>query len=271
MTVIQKVLTFIKKTKGDVKKKGILWKFSGEWMSGSESVPFNVERVWKMAHEIERIFIQMPRVGMIVMPGGGNIYRGEMKKDFRLDKTSSAFSDKIGIRATEINALLLGAMLVEDLGEEHVAIFVSSDPDPSLVYSYEKVSKALKQGKLVVLGGGTGNPGTSTDYAAANRATLFDRGCIIMAKNGVDGVYTDDPRKKKAKKVQKYATASYSTAFNKGVMDGTAVGQARDNGGIPLYVYDADNGDSLLEFLDEDATLSGTLIGNCPTTFASAD
>ncbi|MBQ7667884.1 MAG: uridine monophosphate kinase [Clostridia bacterium] len=260
----KKIEDWIRKVKEAVKTRGFLLKLSGEGMSKSEVPPFDPERVWSMAREIAHIYRVMPQNGMIVMPGGGNIWRGGMKEEFKLQKTSNAYSDKIGIRATEINALLLGAMLMEDLGEEHVVIFVSADVDNSIEYSYEKVSRALKQGKLVVLGGGLGNPGFSTDFAAANRATSFNRGCIMMAKNGVDGLYSKDPRKNDDAK--KYRTASYTTAFTKRAFDSVAVAQARDNGKVPIYVYNAEDGASLIQFLEE-GPLNGTLVWDCPTTF----
>ncbi len=169
--------------------KRILLKLSGEALGSSnsildKSILTNLLKQLKTLRDEYKV-----QIGIVV--GGGNIFRGEISKDLGMGE-DTAPADYMGMMATSINALGMTTFLNNngvDAIMQNSLLFekISLGIDP------KEAIEALEDNKIVVFGGGTGKPYLSTDTAAALRAIDIKADVILMAKNGVDGVYTDDP------------------------------------------------------------------------------
>ena len=166
--------------------------------------------------------------------GGGNVIRGIHAASQGLDR---AAADYMGMLASIINALALQ----DALEREGLATRVLTALEIRSVaeaYIRRRAVRHLEKGRAVVCAGGTGNPYFSTDTAAALRAAELDCELILMAKQGVDGVYDADP--KTNADARRYDELSYDEAIRKNlrVMDQTALALCRENG-LPIVVFDS--------------------------------
>lgn len=216
----------------DIKYKRILLKLSGEALVGEGSLGISPEIVDRIAEEISLVTTLGVQVCVVV--GGGNIFRGLQKStELGMDR---AAADYVGMLATIMNALVLQGVL-EKRGiatRVQTAIEMRSVAEP---YTRRRAMRHLGKGRVVIFGGGTGNPFFTTDTAAALRASEMDCDLMLMAKNGVDGVYDDDPRKNpNAKKINKLSHQEVITR-NLKVMDTSALALCRDRH-IPIAVFD---------------------------------
>ena len=171
------------------------------------------------------------QIGVVV--GGGNIWRGAPGEKAGMDR---ATADYMGMLATVINALALQDAL-EHLGLEsrvQTAIEMRSVAEP---YIRRRAIRHLEKGRVVIFAAGTGNPFFSTDTAAALRAAEISADVILMAKQGADGVYDDDPALNPD--ARKFDELTYMDVLSRGlrVMDATAVSLCMDNS-IPIIVFD---------------------------------
>ena len=169
---------------------------------------------------------------MAVVVGGGNIWRGKVGSQMGMDR---ATADYMGMLATVMNSLALQDGL-ETIGIQtrvQTSIEMRQVAEP---YIRRKAIRHLEKKRVVIFAAGTGNPYFSTDTTAALRAAEIEAEVILMAKNNVDGVYTDDP--KVNKNAKKYDSLSYMEMLNEGlgVMDSTASSLCMDND-IPLIVF----------------------------------
>ena len=211
--------------------KRVILKISGEALAGANGTGINAAYVKKIAHEIEALYRKVDEIGIIV--GAGNIWRG---RDAAENDMNRASADYMGMLGTILNSLALQNAL-ESLGISTRVMSSLSIPSVCEPYLRRKALSHLQKKMIVIFGGGTGNPFFSTDTAAALRAAEIEADCILMAKNGVDGVYDDDPRKNP--NANRYSTLTYDEMLAKHlmVMDLTSATLCRENK-IKIIVFD---------------------------------
>lgn len=215
------------------KFKRIVLKLSGEALAGEQGYgidPQTVEKIAKQVVEVSKLGIQVA-----IVVGGGNIWRGLSGSAKGMDRVSA---DYMGMLATVMNALAL-----QDAMENHgvatrvqTAINMQQVAEP---YIRRRAIRHMEKGRVVIFGAGTGNPYFSTDTTAALRAAEIEADAILMAKNGVDGVYDSDPKVNPNAKM--FKKLSYLDVINKDlkVMDATATTLCRNNN-IPILVFNID-------------------------------
>jgi uridylate kinase len=209
----------------------ILVKLSGGQLaaeSGFGISPTEIQRIARELREVHELGTQL-----CVVIGGGNVIRGINAAAEGVDRASA---DYMGMMASVINALALQDALEKEGLVTRVlsALEIQSVAEP---YIRRRAVRHLEKGRVIVFAGGTGNPYFSTDTAAALRAAEIDAEIILMAKSGVDGVYSADP--KLDAQAVRYDTLSYDEAMLKNlrVMDQTALALCRENG-LPIIVFD---------------------------------
>ena len=171
-----------------LKYKRVILKVSGEALAGSEGRGINPEVIAHLAMEVKKIHDMGVQIGIVC--GGGNMWRGETGANLGMER---AQADYMGMLATIMNGLALQDAL-ENLGvptRVQTSIEMRQIAEP---YIRRKAIRHLEKGRVVIFGGGTGNPYFSTDTTAALRAAEINADVILMAKNGVDGVYSADPK-----------------------------------------------------------------------------
>lgn len=218
------------KKSGKARYRRILLKLSGEAMGGDGGVSICPEAVHNMAQQIGEV--RELGVEVVVVIGGGNIFRGLQGSERGIER---ATGDYMGMLATVINSLALQDAL-EKLG---VATRVQSAITMSQVaesFIRRRAVRHLEKGRVVIFGGGTGNPYFSTDTAAALRANEIGAEVILKATK-VDGIYDSDP--KKNPKAKRYTQITYLDALQQQlkVMDSTAFSLCMDNK-MPIVVFD---------------------------------
>ncbi len=212
------------------KFKRILLKLSGEALGGEQGFGICPETVADMARQIAEL--RNLGVQVVIVVGGGNIFRGLEGEGAGIDR---ATGDYMGMLATIINALALQNSLEHLKVETRVqtAIEMSEVAEP---FIRRRAVRHLKKGRVVIFGGGTGNPYFSTDTAAALRANEIGADVILKATR-VDGIYDSDPEKNP--KAKRYREISYLECLQKQlrVMDSTAFSLCLDNK-MPIVVFD---------------------------------
>ena len=226
-----------------VKYKRVLLKISGEALLGSQQFGIDYDPVVMIADEIKSIADIGVEVAVVV--GGGNIFRG-MKNSARLGM-DQASGDYVGMLATVMNAVVLQCALKKIDVECRVqtAISMNQIAEP---YVRHRAIRHLEKGRVVIFAGGTGNPFFTTDTASALRASEINAEVMLMAKNGVDGVYDDDPKiNPNAKKLDKIC---YDDIIKNGlkVMDTSACALCKQNN-IPIVVFDFERKDGICSIL----------------------
>lgn len=208
----------------------IVLKLSGEALSGQDGFGINPAVIKSIATQVKDV-VELG-VETCIVVGGGNIWRGKIGSEMGMDRANA---DYMGMLATVMNSLALQDSL-EDIGIQtrvQTSIEMRQVAEP---YIRRKAIRHLEKKRVVIFAAGTGNPYFSTDTTAALRAAEVEAEVILMAKNDVDGVYSDDP--KLNKDAVKYDTLSYMDMLNEGleVMDSTASSLCMDND-IPLIVF----------------------------------
>ena len=212
------------------KYRRILLKLSGETLGGESGIGICPKAVRDMAAQVREV--KELGVQVVIVIGGGNIFRGLSGSEQGIER---ATGDYMGMLATVINSLALQDAL-EKLGvptRVQSAIAMSQVAEP---FIRRRAVRHLEKGRVVIFGGGTGNPYFSTDTAAALRANEIGAEVILKATK-VDGIYDSDP--KKNPKAKRFATISYTDALVKRlkVMDSTAFSMCMDNR-MPIIVFD---------------------------------
>ena len=213
-----------------IKYKRVVLKLSGEALAGDEGKGINPPEIRKVAEEIKDVHDLGVEIAIVV--GGGNMWRGVTGEQLGIER---AQADYIGMLGTVMNALALQDTL-ESLGvptRVQTAIEMRQVAEP---YIRRKAVRHLEKGRIVIFAAGTGSPYFSTDTTAALRASEINADVILMAKNGVDGIYSADPKKDAS--AIKFETLTHLDIINKGlhVMDSTASTLSMDND-IPLVVF----------------------------------
>ena len=209
----------------------ILLKVGGEALAGAGGYGIDPVQAEELAEKIKRVKAMGVEVAVVL--GAGNIWRGKQGLDRGMER---ATADHMGMLATVINALALQDALERHGVETRVqtAIEMKAVAEP---YIRLRAIRHLEKGRVVILGAGTGNPYFTTDTAAALRALELEAEVILMAKNGVDGVYDDDPRRNP--QARRFDRLTYLEAINRRlqVMDSTALTLCMDNR-MPIVVFD---------------------------------
>ena len=202
--------------------KRVLLKLSGEALSGSEK-NFDTAVLKDLAQEIKEAVDLGVQVAIIV--GGGNFIRGKTLEQIGMDRVQG---DYMGMLATIINALAIQGSLESEGVDTRVQTSIDM-PKLAEPFIQRRAIRHLEKGRVVIFGGGTGSPYFSTDTTAALRASEIKADVILMAKNGVDGVYSADPKKDPT--AVKYDKLTYMDLLNQGlqVMDSTATSMCMDN------------------------------------------
>ena len=236
----------------DLKYKKILLKISGEALLGSQQFGIYPEPVEKICKEIKKAYDLGVQIAIVV--GGGNIFRGmNNSKKLGMDQASG---DYVGMLATVMNAIALQSEL-RKIGVScrvQSAINMEKIAEPYIRF---KAIRHLEKGRVVIFAAGTGNPFFTTDTAAALRAAEIGADAMLMAKNGVDGIYSDDP--KTNKNAVKYDKISYDDIIVKGlkVMDLTSCALCKQNN-IPICVFDFSLENSIVKILNHENV--GTIV-----------
>lgn len=209
--------------------KRVLLKLSGEALS-SNGNNFDPTILKNLAESLKEVHDLGVEIAIVV--GGGNFIRGKMAQTMGIDR---AQGDYMGMLATVINALAIQSSL-ESLGVDTRVQTAIEMPRVAEPYILRRAIRHLEKNRVVIFGGGTGNPYFSTDTTAALRASEIKADVILMAKNGVDGVYSADP--KVDPNAVKYDTLTYMDVIKQGlmVMDTTATSMCMDND-IDLVVF----------------------------------
>jgi len=219
--------------------KRIILKLSGEALAYPDSKGIDFQKVNKIALEIKKLY-DLGNIQLGIIVGGGNIWRGKDAEELGIDRSSA---DYMGMLATILNALAVQAAL-EKLGLDTRAMTSLSIPAVAEPYIRRKAISNLEKNRIVIFGGGTGLPFFSTDSTASLRGAELGADIILMAKNGVDGVYDKDPNKYPDAK--RYDKLTYEEVIEKnlGVMDLTAATLCKENN-IKIIVFDMNKEDNI--------------------------
>ncbi|HEY9756472.1 MAG TPA: UMP kinase [Oculatellaceae cyanobacterium] len=235
------------------KFKRILLKLSGEALMGKEGFGIDPAIIGGLADEIKGAYEKGVQIAIVV--GGGNIFRGVKGSSWGMDK---AAADYVGMLATIMNCLILQEVLkgkgVATRVQTAIAMPAIAEPFIRL-----RAIRHLEKNRVVIFGGGTGNPHVTTDTAAALRAAEIGAEVILMAKNNVDGVYSADPRTNPTAQKIESITFEEMIRRNLRVMDPAAVSICEQNK-IPLIVFDSNKNGSIERIVMGDDGI-GTHIG----------
>jgi uridylate kinase len=212
----------------------ILLKLSGEALMGDLAYGADAERIAAIAAQVKVVVDRGVEVAIVV--GGGNIYRGMEGAAAGMDR---ATGDYMGMLATVLNALALQDALEKNGADTRVqsAITISEVAEP---YIRRRAMRHLEKGRIVIFAAGTGNPFFTTDTAAALRALEIHAETILMAKNGVEGVFSADPREDPNASFITEISHQEAIEQRLQVMDSTALSLCMDNN-LPIHVFNMDD------------------------------
>lgn len=235
-----------------MKYKRILLKLSGESLMGEQDYGISPDMLAQYAEEIRLAKQQGGEIAVVI--GGGNIFRGLQGAAKGMDRVQG---DYMGMLATLINSMALQAELEKQGVETELLGGLAIEPICRET-SRRRIKTALKEGKVVIIGGGTGNPYFTTDTASSLRAIEMEADAILKGTR-VDGIYTADPEKDRS--ATKYSRLSYGEALEKRlkIMDLTAFALCQENN-MPIYVFDMNTRGNLLKVLQGEHI--GTLVAN---------
>lgn len=233
------------------KYKRVLYKLSGEALAGGKGFGIDSEVVTKITSQIVEVVKQGVEVAIVV--GGGNIWRGKTGEELGMER---ATADSMGMLATVMNSLALQDSLEQKGVDTRVltSVEMKAMAEP---YIRRRAIRHLEKGRVAIFAAGIGNPYFSTDTTAALRAKEIGAEAILMGKNGVDGVYSADPKLDNT--ATKYDKLSYMDIMNKGltIMDSTAITFCMDNH-LPIIVFSIDDAENIVKVVS-DSNL-GTII-----------
>ena len=212
------------------KYQRVVLKVSGEALAGETGFGIDPKTMKTIAQELKEVYAMGVQIAVVC--GGGNIWRGKTGEEIGMER---AQADYMGMLATIMNAL----GLQDALENEGVPTRVQTSIEMREIaepYIRRRAIRHLEKNRVVIFAGGTGNPYFSTDTAAALRAAEIEADVILMAKNGVDGVYSADPNIDK--EAEKYEELTHTDVITQGlqVMDSTASSLSMDND-IPIVVF----------------------------------
>ena len=233
--------------------KRVLVKLSGEALMGPLEYGTDADTVAGIAAQLKAVRDRGVQVAVVV--GAGNIYRGLRGAAAGMDR---ATADYMGMLAIVLNALTLQDAL-ERLGVHtrvQSAITISEVAEP---YIRRRAMRHLEKNRVVIFAAGTGNPFFTTDTAAALRALEIHAEALLMAKNGVEGIFTEDPRENPDAEFIAEITAREALQRGLKVMDSTALSLCMDNH-LPIYVFNMNDAGNI------ERIVSGDRVGTLVTT-----
>ena len=218
---------------------------------GSQAHGTDPERVRAIAEQVKRVHDRQVEVAIVL--GAGNILRGTEAAAEGMDR---ATADYMGMLATVLNALTLQDAL-EHSGVHTRVMSAISISEVAELYIRRRAMRHLEKKRVVIFAAGTGNPFFTTDTAAAVRALEIDAEAILMAKNGVEGVFSDDPRTNSG--AEFIPEISHMDALQRGlkVMDSTALSLCMDHN-LPIHVFNMDDAANIERIVSGDRV--GTLV-----------
>ena len=228
----------------------ILLKLSGEALMGSKQFGIDNDRLKQYAVQIKSVVDRGVQVAIVI--GGGNIFRGVQAAEGGMERTQG---DYMGMLATVINSMALQSALEAEGIDTRLqsAIELKQIAEP---FIRRRAIRHLEKGRVVIFGGGTGNPFFTTDSAASLRAIEIDAD-VILKGTRVDGIYEADPEKNPEAK--RFETISFDEVFSRGlqVMDMTAFTLCNENN-LPIVVFDMNRSGNLLRLVEGEDV--GTLV-----------
>ncbi len=231
--------------------KRVLLKLSGEVFGGEKGIGVDPDVVHDVAQKIADVVRGGTQIAIVV--GGGNYFRGAELQQRGMDR---ARADYMGMLGTVMNCLALQDFLEKEGIETRVqtAITMGQVAEP---YIPRRAIRHLEKGRVVIFGAGAGMPFFTTDTVAAQRALEVGSEALLLAKSGVDGVYTADPKKDPT--ATKYETVSYDDVLSKSlaVADAAAFSLCRENK-LPIVVFDLKNKGNIARAVKGEAV--GTLV-----------
>lgn len=235
-----------------MKFKRILLKLSGEALMGERKYGIDPKQIESYSKQVKEIADQGCQIAIVI--GGGNIFRGVAGAANGMDRVQG---DYMGMLATIINSMALQQGL-EDAGIEtrlQTAIEMEKIAEP---YIRRKAIRHLEKNRVVIFGGGLGNPYFTTDSAAVLRAIEIEADAILKGTR-VDGIYTADPEKDKNAK--KFDNLTFKDVYDKGlkVMDMTAFTLSEENH-LPIVVFDMNTPGNLAKIISGENV--GTIVTN---------
>ena len=237
--------------KNRVGYKRVLLKLSGEVFGGEKGIGVDPDVVHDIAGQIAEVVRGGTQIAIVV--GGGNYFRGAELQQRGMDR---ARADYMGMLGTVMNCLALQDFLEKEGIETRVqtAITMGQVAEP---YIPRRAIRHLEKGRVVIFGAGAGMPFFTTDTVAAQRALEIGSEALLLAKSGVDGVYTADPKKDPA--ATKYESISFDEVIAKSlaVADAAAFSLCRENQ-LPIIVFDLKNKGNIARAVRGDAI--GTLV-----------
>lgn len=235
-----------------MKYKRVLLKLSGEALMGSKQFGIDNDRLAQYATDIKHIVDAGTQVAIVI--GGGNIFRGVQAQEGGMDRVQG---DYMGMLATVINSMALQSALEAVCVETRLqtAIEMKEIGEP---FIKRRAVRHLEKGRVVIFGGGTGNPYFTTDTAATLRAIEIEAD-IILKGTRVDGIYSSDPEKDPT--ATKYDSITFDEAYNQElkIMDMTAFTLCKENK-LPIVVFDMNTAGNLRKVVETDNM--GTLVHN---------
>jgi uridylate kinase len=233
----------------------ILLKLSGEALMGDLAYGTDADQVQRIAKQVRTTTDRGVEVAIVV--GAGNIYRGLEAAAKGMDR---ATGDYMGMLATVLNALTLQDAL-EEMGNHTRVLSAIDVKEVAEPYIRRRAMRHLEKGRVVIFAAGTGNPFFTTDTAAALRALEIHAEAILMAKNGVEGVYDADPASEPEAKF--IPEISHREAIEKGlrVMDSSALALCMDND-LPIYVFNMADETNIDRIVSGERV--GTLVSSAP-------
>ena len=228
--------------------KRVLLKLSGEALMGDDAFGINRATIERMVADVAEVVRLGTQLAVVI--GGGNIFRGVAGGAAGMDR---ATADYMGMLATMMNALALQDAMRHAGIEARVQSALRMDQvvEP---YIRPRAIRQLEEGKVVIFAAGTGNPFFTTDTAAALRALEIHAEAILMAKNGVEGVFDSDPATNPDAKFIPRITGREAIERGLKVMDSTALSLCMDND-LPIYVF------NMADELNIDRIVGGETVG----------
>ena len=231
--------------------KRVLLKLSGEVFGGVKGIGVDPDVVHDVANQIADVVRSGVQIGIVV--GGGNYFRGAELQQRGMDR---ARADYMGMLGTVMNCLALQDFLEKEGIDTRVqtAITMGQVAEP---YIPRRAIRHLEKGRVVIFGAGAGMPFFTTDTVAAQRALEVSAEALLLAKSGVDGVYSADPKKDPS--AVKYQNVSFDDVLSKSlaVADAAAFSLCRENN-LPIVVFDLKNKGNIARAVRGDSV--GTLV-----------
>ncbi|HEX6870949.1 MAG TPA: UMP kinase [Micromonosporaceae bacterium] len=242
---------------GPPRVRRVVLKLSGEVFGGGR-IGLDLDVVQGMARQIATVVRRGMQVALVV--GGGNFFRGAELSERGMDRPRA---DYMGMLSTVMNCLALQDFLEKEGIETRVqtAITMAQVAEP---YIPRRAIRHLEKGRVVIFGAGAGMPYFTTDTVAAQRALEIHADIVLMSKNGVDGVYTADPRTDPS--ARKLDTVTFEDALRRGlkVVDAAAFSLCQENR-LPMLVFGAEGEDTIIK------AVGGERIGTLITAVAPAE